>query len=315
MEDSSYAEAVIRNLQHLALSVPDLEAGRRFYAAFGLDAVERGGSLVMRCAGRDQDQIVLTEGPKRRTRYLSFGTTAPELAAAKARLEAGGVKLLDPPGDGVPDGLWFRDPDGTLLNLQVAAAAPADRLPCGRVNSPGDFRRIGTRGAPARGAAARPRRLGHVLMFTPDVARAAGFYTGMLGMRLSDTVGGDMLGFLRTAGDSDHHVLALVRSDRSGFHHASFEVGSLDEIVLGAERVVEAGYRSAWGLGRHVIGSNFFHYLRDPWNGMAEYFWDIDFIPEAAAWQVQDWGPADGFFLWATGGPPPADFAQNFEES
>ena len=307
-------EAVIRNLQHLALSVPDLEAGRRFYAAFGLDAAERGGSLVMRCAGRDQDQIVLTEGPKRRTRYLSFGTTAPELAAAKARLEAGGVKLLDPPGDGVPDGLWFRDPDGTLLNLQVAAAAPADRLPGGRVNSPGDFRRIGTRGAPARGAAARPRRLGHVLLFTPDVARATGFYTGMLGMRLSDTVGGDMLGFLRTAGDSDHHVLALARSDRSGFHHASFEVGSLDEIVLGAERVVEAGYRRAWGLGRHVIGSNFFHYLRDPWNGMAEYFWDIDFIPEAAAWQVQDWGPADGFFLWATGGPPPADFVQNFED-
>jgi catechol 2,3-dioxygenase-like lactoylglutathione lyase family enzyme len=159
----------------------------------------------------------------------------------------------------------------------------------------------------------RPRRLGHVLLFTPNVARATAFYTGMLGMRVSDTVQGGLLAFLRTAGDSDHHVLAFAQSERSGFHHASFEVGSLDEIVLGAERVVEAGYRSAWGLGRHVIGSNFFHYLRDPWNGMAEYFWDIDFLPDALAWEVRDWAPADGFFLWSTGGPPPDDFVVNFE--
>jgi len=48
-------------------------------------------------------------------------------------------------------------------------------------------------------------------------------------MRLSDTVDGDLLAFLRTIGDSDHHALAFARSDRSGFHHASFEVGCLDE--------------------------------------------------------------------------------------
>jgi catechol 2,3-dioxygenase-like lactoylglutathione lyase family enzyme len=157
---------MIQNLQHLAMSVPDLEAGRRFYAAFGLEPIERAGSLVLRCHGRDQDQIVLTEGPKRRTRYLSFGTSEPGFAKCRAMLEADGVKLLDPPGDGVPAGLWFRDPGGMLLNLQIAEAAPADPLPGERVNTPGDFRRIGTRGAPARGAPVRPRRLGHVLMFT-----------------------------------------------------------------------------------------------------------------------------------------------------
>jgi catechol 2,3-dioxygenase-like lactoylglutathione lyase family enzyme len=306
---------VIRNLQHFALSVPDLDAGRRFYETFGLESLVRGNRLALCCAGRDQDQILLTEGPKRRIHHLSFGTTAPGLAAAKARLQAGDIPLLDAPGEGAPDGLWFRDPDGMLVNLQIAEAAPASATPGERMNSPGDFRRLGARGAPPRGAPVRPRRLGHVLLFTPDVIRAAGFYTRMLGMRLSDTVGGDLLAFLRTAGDSDHHVLAFAHSDRAGFHHASFEVGCLDDIVLGAERLVAAGYRSAWGLGRHVIGSNFFHYLRDPWNGMAEYFWDIDFVPDAAAWEAKDWGPADGFFLWSTSGAPPADFVQNFEES
>src|SRR5438552_16335038 len=114
---------MIRNLQHLAMSVPSLEAGRRFYAAFGLHPIERGGSLVLRCPGRDQDQIVLWEGPKRRTRYLSFGTDEPGLAKGKAMLQADGVKLLDPPEDEAPAGLWFRDPAGMLVNLQIAQAA------------------------------------------------------------------------------------------------------------------------------------------------------------------------------------------------
>ena len=304
---------MICNLQHLALSVPDLEAGRLFYETFGLVASTRGNRLALRCAGRDQDQILLTEAPTRRIHHLSFGTTKRGLAGVKAKLEACGIRLLDPPDAGAPDGLWFHDPDGTLVNLQVAGGASPTAVPGERTNSPGDFRHLGERGAPARGAAIRPRRLGHVLLFTPDVVRATAFYTKLLGMRLSDTVGGDMLAFLRTAGDSDHHVLAFAHSDRAGFHHASFEVGSLDEIVLGAERLVAAGYRSAWGLGRHVIGSNFFHYLRDPWNGMVEYFWDIDFVPDAAAWEAKDWGPADGFFLWSTGGPPPQDFVRNYE--
>ena len=305
---------MILNLQHLALAVPDLEAGRRFYEAFGLEASARGNRLALRCVGRDQDQILLTEGAKRCIHHLSFGTTPQGLTATKSRLEASGIQLLDPPGEGLPDGLWFRDPDGMFLNLQVAEAAPPRSEPGLGLNSPGDFRRLGARGAPGRGIPVRPRRLGHVLLFTPDVVRATRFYSGMLGMRLSDTVGGDMLAFLRTAGDSDHHVLAFVRSERRGFHHASFEVGGMDEIVLGAAHVVEAGYRSAWGLGRHVIGSNFFHYLRDPWNGLAEYFWDIDHVPDATTWEVKDWGPEDGFFLWSTSGQPPADFVRNFED-
>jgi catechol 2,3-dioxygenase-like lactoylglutathione lyase family enzyme len=305
---------MIRNLQHFALSVPDLEAGRRFYETFGLEAAARGNRLALRCAGRNQDQILLTEGAKRRTHYLSFGTTASGLGRAKTKLEASGTRLLDPPGEDAPSGIWFHDPDATLVNLQIAEAAPPSPVPGERMNSPGDFRRLGARGTPERGTRARPRRLGHVLLFTPDVMRAVAFYTQLLGMRLSDTVGGDLLAFLRTVGDSDHHVLAFARSERSGFHHASFEVGSLDEMVLGADRVVEAGYRSAWGLGRHVIGSNFFHYLRDPWNGMAEYFWDIDFVPDGALWDTKDWGPEDGFFLWSTSGPPPADFVRNYED-
>ena len=75
--------------------------------------------------------------------------------------------------------------------------------------------------------------------------------------------------------------------------------------------MLDSGYRDGWGLGRHVIGSNFFHYIRDPWNTMAEYFCDIDHIPEDAEWDVRNWPEEDLLYLW--GPRTPADFAHNFE--
>jgi catechol 2,3-dioxygenase-like lactoylglutathione lyase family enzyme len=67
---------MIRSLQHVALTVPDLEVGRAFYSAFGLEPRALGNDLAFRCAGRAQDQIRLIEGPRKRLNYVSFGTAA-----------------------------------------------------------------------------------------------------------------------------------------------------------------------------------------------------------------------------------------------
>ena len=101
-----------------------------------------------------------------------------------------------------------------------------------------------------------PRKLGHVLLFTPDMERLMRFYTGTLGMKLSDRSRG-IIAFLRC--NTDHHTLALLSSHAPGFHHGSFQVGSVDEIAMGAVRMAERGWQPGWGLGRHVIGSNFFY--------------------------------------------------------
>src|SRR5207245_4510643 len=61
---------------------------------------------------------------------------------------------------------------------------------------------------------------------------------------------------------------------------------------MGAAKMQEAGWQPGWGLGRHVIGSNFFYYIRDPWGSFAEYFHDLDYIPEHCAWEPRDF-PAD----------------------
>src|SRR5206468_3534479 len=80
-----------------------------------------------------------------------------------------------------------------------------------------------------------------------------------------------------------------------------FEVGNVDEIAMGAAKMQESGWQPGWGLGRHVIGSNFFYYIRDPWGSFAEYFHDLDYIPEQCAWEPRDFPEADALYRW---GPP-----------
>ena len=81
--------------------------------------------------------------------------------------------------------------------------------------------------------------------------------------------------------------------------------------MWGAQRLLDKGYQNGWGLGRHVIGSNYFHYVRDPWNGLIEFFSDIDYIPEGTQWSPKDWPEQDSLYLW--GPDMPEDFIFNYE--
>jgi len=303
------------SLQHVCLTVPDAARGREFYIDFGLDAEDRGDHLAMRCAGRNQDQIVFVEGAHRQLRHICLGTDAAGLASTLTALEANGTPILDAPTQAGGDGLWFRDPDGVLVNLRIGEAAPWESAKEWRINQPGHIERLGTRGFPPRDTTIKPHRLGHMLSFTSNMDQKIDFYTRVLGMDLADRAG-DLVVFLycpAAPSGSDHHILAFLSGDRPGFHHASFEVASVDEVGLGGCQMIAKGHRNGWGLGRHVIGSNFFHYIRDPWNGLAEYFCDIDYIPSDKVWKAKDWPLEDSLYVW--GPDMPEDFPVNFEET
>jgi hypothetical protein len=75
--------------------------------------------------------------------------------------------------------------------------------------------------------------------------------------------------------------------------------------------MADKGYTAGWGLGRHVLGSNYFHYVSDPWGSYSEYSADIDYIPVNCDWHGQDNPGHDSFYLW--GPTPPKDFAVNHE--
>jgi catechol 2,3-dioxygenase len=299
----------VRALLHYALEVPDQTVGEKFYRSFGLvDEGGRDGAVHLRPASLERQTVLLYGGPKKRLHHLAFGAPGDEYQATLESIRRAGVRPVDPPR-GAPDGgVWLRDPDGNLVTVRDEGPQAPPPDPPLRLNSPGHIGRPVDRGAPEAGTAARPRRLGHVLFFTADVDRQLDFYTRVLGMKLSDRCQ-SIIAFLRCT--TDHHNVAFLTSRGPGFHHASFEVGSVDEIAMGALAMQQSGFEPGWGLGRHVIGSNFFFYIRDPWGSFAEYFHDLDYIPEQCAWEPRDFPEGDALYRW--GPPVPDDFGLNRE--
>jgi catechol 2,3-dioxygenase-like lactoylglutathione lyase family enzyme len=298
----------VHSLDHFVLSVSDLPAAGAFYGAFGLELCAEGAMLGLSTAGSAHRWGVLTEGPRKQLQHITFGAFAEDFPRLRDRIEQRGIELLDSPPGFDSDGLWFRDVDGTLLEVRVAEKRSPDR----KAAFDNSSAPAGERGAQYRGTAPRiqPRRLSHVLLFTADVGKTIAFYQDILGLRLSDHCG-DGIAFMHGIHGSDHHVIAFARSTGPGLHHCSWDVGSVNSIGLGAMQMAAAGFVAGWGLGRHVLGSNYFHYVRDPWGSYAEYSADIDYIPADVDWQSSDHPPEDALHLW---GPElPADFVMNYE--
>jgi catechol 2,3-dioxygenase-like lactoylglutathione lyase family enzyme len=299
----------VHSLDQFVLQVPDAAVAQDFYGTFGLDIARDGNVLAIKTFGHEHRWGSVMEGSKAKVlHHLSFGCYADDLARLKTRVEAAGVALVDPPSGFASNGFWFRNPDGVLIEVKVAPKVSPDK----KSESSWTPSPPGVAGATLRVNAApvRPRRLSHVLIFTRDVPAATVFYERTLGLRLSDRAS-DVIAFMHGIHGSDHHMLALVKSSAPGFHHCSWDVGSIGDIGLGAMRMHDKGYKEGWGLGRHVVGSNYFHYVRDPWGSYSEYSCDIDYIPKDLLWPAADHRPEDSFYLW--GPDVPREFTLNCE--
>jgi catechol 2,3-dioxygenase len=298
--------AAVHSLDHFALEVPDLEAARVFYDAMGLKVTEHGDGLELRAHGSDHVWGRLSQGPRKRLHHLSFGAYEADLPAFAAR--ASGART-DAPAGSESEALWLRGFDDVLIEIAAKPKRSPD-LKATAALTPSPAGERGARLGKADLRAARPARLSHCLLFTSSIDGAIGFYEDMLGLRLSDR-SGDVVAFMHGVHGSDHHMLGFAGSRAPGFHHCSWDVPSLDDVVAGSLLMADKGYAKGWGVGRHVIGSNYFHYVQDPWGGFAEYSYDIDYIPAGHTWSQRDFVGADALALW--GPPPPDDFTHNYE--
>ena len=303
----------VHSVDRFVFTVPQLEEARRFYTAFGLDVRQQEQRLDLYTHGHPHCWASIHEaaGPKQ-LQYVSYGIFAEDLPAFSARIQSQGLgsepHLL---ARGVERGesVWLRDPDGVPIELVVAPKVSPSAKTVPRADSPV---------APGQGAApsrsrvqtVRPRYLSHILRFTPDVPRMVVFGHEVLGLRLADR-SGDVIAFTYSPHGSDHHLVAFAKSHAPGLHHSSWDVGSINEVGLGAEQMRDAGWGEGWGVGRHVLGSNYFNYVRDPWGSYCEYSCDIDFIPADLDWPSADHAPQDSLYVWGPAVPP--DFVTNHE--
>lgn len=300
--------AGVHSIDHFALNVPSIAEAERFFSAFGLDVRQASGP-------RDQPQELslhtgdgwrwarILPSTGKSLAYLSFNCFAADLDALHRQALAAGGRAALQPADG---SFWFHDPDGNLIQVKIGPkTSPDTKRPSIVVGSAADERGSHPRSSSAR---VRPRRLSHVLLFTPDVLQAVAFYHAALGLRLSDK-SQDLIAFTHAPHGCDHHLVAFAQSNARGWHHCAWDVSDVNQVGEGASQMAAAGYRKGWGTGRHVLGSNYFHYVQDPWGSFSEYSADIDFVSAGHEWPAGDFPPEDSLYLW--GPDVPENFIRN----
>lgn len=304
--------AAVHSVDRIVFTVPDLSEAERFYTTFGLDVRRMADRIDLHCFGHPHRWVSIhsgsTEGSKR-LEYVAYGIDEHDVSAFRDRIEQLGLGC-EPHPLAERDGLWLKDPDGSVLQLVVAQKVSPSAKSAATERPAPPLPGFGAAPARSRVGAIRPRLLSHALFYSLDVPRQIRFCSDMLGLRLSDR-SGDGIAFIHGAHGSDHHLIAFAKSNGRGLHHFSWDVGSFDEVGLGAEQMRSAGYEHGWGVGRHVLGSNYFYYVRDPWGSYSEYSFDIDFVPHDLDWPAADHPPHDSFYVW--GPKPPDDFITNYE--
>ena len=244
----------------------------------------------------------------KRLLWITLAIHADDMSRFVDHLAERDVPRIAPPAGASADGIWIEGPDRLPIQLRVAPKSSPSR-PAPR-EFPGENANRGR--APSRSQAelVRPLYLSHILLFSADVQGARHFYEEVLGLRISDH-SGSVIAFMHTPHGSDHHLIALAKSGGGGLHHSSWCVSSFDAVGLGTQQMAQAGYEKGWGVGRHVLGSNYFRYVRDPWGSYAEYSFDIDFVEAGDTWPSADHPGEDSLYVW---GPSlPEDFIVNHE--
>lgn len=307
-KDNRTEMLAVHSVDEFVFSVPDLEVARRFYTSFGLDVRDEGEGLALYTDGHVHRWARILPGECKRLLWLSLGVREGDVLRFERRLAAAGIERIAAPALADKSGLWISGPDGLPIQLRGAEkSSPSSPAPR---EFPPESANMGRSVSRNRLKPVRPLYLSHILLFSADVDEAVSFYVDLLGLRLSDK-SGSIIAFLHSPHGSDHHLIALAKSGGLGLHHSSWCVPSIDAVGRGTQQMIEAGYPQGWGVGRHVLGSNYFRYVRDPWGSYAEYSFDIDFVAPGNDWPSADHPGEDSLYVW---GPSlPEDFVANYE--
>jgi len=266
----------------LVFGVDDVAACAQYLTDYGLTpvgATAAGGrweaidGTAVVIAHRDDASLPPGLGTGSMLRKTVYGVADAATVAAIAA-ELGRDREVRQLADG---SIESTDDMGFLLGFQVTVRRTVS-LPAEAANAPGSApaRAINQLGVDEQ-AAVPLRTLSHLVYFVPDSDKAEAFYVKRLGFVCSDRFTG-VGPFLRPAGNPDHHTLFMLQTPpfMKGIEHFTFHVGGPTEVMLAGTRMVNRGYESFWGPGRHKFGSNWFWYFNSPLGCHIEYDADMD---------------------------------------
>lgn len=239
-------------LRSVDLGTPDLDRSVRFYCdVWGLSLVTRADGIVyLRATGSDHHVLALYQSELPELGAVTFRVASvDDLASVAANAVAEGARLIrEPAPNDAPDGgvmMAIRGPEGGILRFVHGDNSHAPEPPQGD----------------------RPQRLAHVNLNSKNVDRSVTFYERALGFRLTDR--SKAMAFVRC--NSDHHAVVIADARVNGLNHVAFLMPSLETVMRGSGRMIDAGFPIAWGVGRHGPGDNVFSYFIDPVGTVIEY--------------------------------------------
>jgi catechol 2,3-dioxygenase-like lactoylglutathione lyase family enzyme len=296
----------VAGLAWLEFEKPDLDRAGRFSTDFGFIAADRTpDTLLLRGRQAAAACLVVRRGPRAGFVGPAFAAAAREDLDRLAR-GVGGRVTAHRGGHAVE----LRDPSGFPVRV-VHGVPELPALP-ERAPLPLNFGPVPVRANATQRPARRPaeiQRLGHVVLGTTRFRAALDWYLDTLGLIVSDFLyldgqrdRGPAMAFIRCDQGSvptDHHTLAMALQPRTGYVHSAYQLTDLDEVAASGQYLRERGYRHAWGIGRHIQGSQIFDYWRDGDRLMFEHYADGDVFDCTAepGWAplsvsgLSQWGP------------------------
>jgi len=274
-------------LHHIHLGVPDIKASTAFLQDFGFhSAGEDGDTRYFRTSGSIPYSVVLD--PTNKPGLLAFALevdSEDDLERAVEEHGATSPQVLERPGGGMYVSLT--DPDGKTVNLVYGSGKRAlDESKCPHLEV--NYGHVKPRKGKSQNfvppGPAQLLRMGHVGLFTVNMAASDKWYREVLGLIPSDLFYAGkpdnyIAGFYRIdRGDEyvDHHTVALFGMGRNDLHHVSFEVQDSEVQFTSHRYMKQQQHDLVWGVGRHPKGSHIFDLWREPSGYRFETFSDTD---------------------------------------
>ncbi len=309
----------VEDIAHVRFAAPDLAAMRSFLEDFGLRCFERDGRLYGQ--GGDGRAFVHVTEPGE-AKFLTLGFRAETVEDLERLAAREGVRVRDSNEPGGGRIIRLIDPDG--YGVEVVAGQSKDAPELAFPDQPFNTASTKTRQRKTvrlDPAPAHVKRIGHAVLKVCDFRASEKWYKERFGFITSDEVEAakdvPLGAFMRCdRGDrpADHHTLFLAQlPGELGLLHAAFEVANLDDLMLGHQHLKARKREPAWGVGRHIMGSQIFDYWKDPFGNELEHWTDGDLftaedppqkMPMSALLAVQ-WGSPHPMFAGKMA-PPPA---------
>jgi catechol 2,3-dioxygenase len=271
------ADQLRASLHHLQISSRDPENLARFYEARLGMASQRLGEIWL-CRGAERC-LLFAEGKPNGLDFAAYRVhDAIALDGLARRLGEQGVAIEPCPTPLLgPGAVAFRDPDGNLIVFGIPGTMPPI-------------------------VSAMPARLQHLVVASRDAERMVDFYTGVVGLRVSDRVldedGGLRTCFMRS--DDEHHSLAVFQAAENRLDHYCFESRDWNSIRDWGDHFAAQRTQIEWGPGRHGPGNNLFIFIHDPDKNWVEISAELEIVPAgrpAGVWPHEErtlnsWGRA-----------------------